>query len=187
MAPVRPRDYGRPHHIECYHPTPERPCRAVWGVKAQQNHQPSLNTKCRDHQRSHTMTQPAALGMTQPCTRNPVSPRPHSSPHLRPHLQRYQPRSRPRPHVHTEPELSRYHMTPTTERCPHHVMMAQPPHHAWTAASCTCTEQRQMMAQRPHRATPMISYPCDPATAQHPAKPHPRATLRTVTRHPRVM
>ena len=61
-------------------------------VTAQLNHQRSLDTKGRDHQRSLAMTQRAALGMTRPSTRNckwnrATSPSPRSSPHLRPHLQ----------------------------------------------------------------------------------------------------
>ena len=163
-------------------------------VTAPQNHQRSLDPKRRDHQRSLAMTQPAVLGMTRPRTRNPASPSPRSTPHLRPHpqrhpsrlrphlqrqpsrlrphLQRHPPRPRPRPHEHAAPAPSRYNMTPTL----HSWTTARRPHHTTTVASCTRTEQRPTTARRPHRATPMVSYPCAPATAQHPATPHPRAT-----------
>ena len=152
-------------------------------VTAQKNHQRSLEVKRRDHQRSLNMTQPVALGMTRPRTRNPGIPSPRSSPHLRPHLQRHPPRPRPRPHEHAAPALSRYHMTPTLPSW----TTARRPHHTTTMASCTCTEQRPTTARRPHRATPMVSYPCAPATAQHPAMPHPRATQHPATPHPRAI
>ena len=59
-------------------------------VTAQQNHQQSLDLMRRIHRRSLAMTQPAALGMTQPRTKNPATnPARPRSPYLRPHPWRH--------------------------------------------------------------------------------------------------
>ena len=122
-------------------------------VTAPRNHQRSLGSMRQNHQRSLAMTQPAALGMTQPRTRNPAtSPSPRSSPHLRPHPQRHPSRPRPRPRKHATPAPSRYHMTPTLPS--------------------------RATARRPHRATPIVPHPCTTATEQRPTAPRPRAISR---------
>ena len=133
------------------------------------------------------MTQPAALGMTQPRTRNPATnPARPRLPHLHPHPRRHPSRPRPRPHGLATPIVS-HPCAPATEQ---RLTTARRPRRATPIVSHPCapaTEQRLTTAWRPHRATPIVPHPCASATEQRPTAPRPRAAQRSATPRPRAI